>query len=386
MPARSEAQRQFIYGVKGKEFAEEHHFDNKGKLPKRVKRRKDADEELADLINAIEPSYGNILVKGMAHAAELNLRVGGVTRHATGDLVYRMETRDGHYVGRTNPTKVRAKKGDILKVQANDFLQDRAGDAHWVNPNVVSHYTDSAHSWRELCAIAGGELEKEGAPGPAGDLPPSNDTGKPGMPSKQTLSSLSAAYWVGGSGPTLGDVHSDKPLPNISISYAGKKKKLEVKKADKARQLIYGVVLEPNSLDSQDDFMLPDQVEKAAHTYLTKVARGKATVSKLQHTTRGFFKEKPSVVPVESFIAPCDFSYDGKETVKKGTWVMVLKAEDENVWEDVLGGKYTGLSIGGTGIRRDATVPPEAAWLELTKTAEPKDFASFRDWQWEGAP
>ena len=37
MPAKSEAQRRFIYGVKGKKFAEEHHFDNKGKLPKRVK-------------------------------------------------------------------------------------------------------------------------------------------------------------------------------------------------------------------------------------------------------------------------------------------------------------------------------------------------------------
>lgn len=37
MPAKSEAQRQFIYGVKGKKFAEAHHFDNKGKLPKRVK-------------------------------------------------------------------------------------------------------------------------------------------------------------------------------------------------------------------------------------------------------------------------------------------------------------------------------------------------------------
>lgn len=37
MPAKSVAQRRFIYGVKGKKFAEEHHFNNKGKLPKRVK-------------------------------------------------------------------------------------------------------------------------------------------------------------------------------------------------------------------------------------------------------------------------------------------------------------------------------------------------------------
>lgn len=40
MPAKSEAQRRFIYGVKGKKFAEKHGFDNPGKLPKRVAPKK----------------------------------------------------------------------------------------------------------------------------------------------------------------------------------------------------------------------------------------------------------------------------------------------------------------------------------------------------------
>lgn len=40
MPAKSEAQRRFIYGVKGKAFAKAHHFDNPGKLPARVGKKK----------------------------------------------------------------------------------------------------------------------------------------------------------------------------------------------------------------------------------------------------------------------------------------------------------------------------------------------------------
>lgn len=36
-PARSEAQRRWAFGVKGAKWAKAHHFDNKGKLPKRVK-------------------------------------------------------------------------------------------------------------------------------------------------------------------------------------------------------------------------------------------------------------------------------------------------------------------------------------------------------------
>ncbi len=37
MPAKSEAQRAYLYATKGKKWVEEHHFNTKGKLPKRVK-------------------------------------------------------------------------------------------------------------------------------------------------------------------------------------------------------------------------------------------------------------------------------------------------------------------------------------------------------------
>ena len=37
MPAKSQAQRKWAFGVKGAKWAKAHHFDNPGKLPKRVK-------------------------------------------------------------------------------------------------------------------------------------------------------------------------------------------------------------------------------------------------------------------------------------------------------------------------------------------------------------
>ena len=36
MPARSEAQRRFLFATKGAAWVRAHHFDNKGKLPPRV--------------------------------------------------------------------------------------------------------------------------------------------------------------------------------------------------------------------------------------------------------------------------------------------------------------------------------------------------------------
>jgi len=40
MPAVSQAQRKWAYAVKGAAWAKRHHFNNKGKLPKRKKRAK----------------------------------------------------------------------------------------------------------------------------------------------------------------------------------------------------------------------------------------------------------------------------------------------------------------------------------------------------------
>ncbi len=40
MPAKSQAQRRWAFGVKGKKWAKAHHFDNPGRLPARVRKKK----------------------------------------------------------------------------------------------------------------------------------------------------------------------------------------------------------------------------------------------------------------------------------------------------------------------------------------------------------
>ncbi len=301
--------------------------------------------------------------KAQAHPALLKLRVHGVSSSPGGLRVYRMESRDGHYVGRTNPTRIRARKGDVLKVQAQDYLQDTQGDVRWTNAGVVG-FDDIPHSWRELEAFAGGRVEgdvaetatrKDAAPGAAGDLPPAGDPG--------VVSTL------GGDGPTLAAVHVNIPLEGISQAYVNRQTKrrfkpandsvlqgsfLPVAKGQEWKQLVYGVVLEPNAIDSQDDFMLPHHVERTAHNYLKKAVRGRSSVAKLQHGAHpgGFSRSKASIVPVESFIAPVDFSYDGKEQIKKGSWVLAMHIEDPELWQDFLDGKYRAFSVGGSGVRR----------------------------------
>lgn len=324
--------------------------------------------------------------KGQAHAAEMNLRVHGISRTPSGQRVYRMVTRDGHYIGRTSPTNRRARKGDVLKVQANDLLQDAQGDLRWMNAAVIGGYSDAPHSWRELEAMAGGALAKDTAPGPAGDLPPAGDEGTEGFPNRRTLDELEPAA-AAGSGPTVTQVHVNVPLRNISQAYAPVRTKrrgkpvlrgefLPITKGQAMKQLVYGVVLEPNSFDSQDDFMLPHHVERSAHNYLKKAVQGKSSVVKLQHRKQGFFRNKPSICPVESFIAPVDFAVEGlDEMVKKGSWVMCMHVEDPELWQDFLDGKYTGFSVGGTGVRQSLHMPTNLVDHDLIGREEPNYFA-----------
>lgn len=51
------------------------------------------------------------------------------------------------------------------------------------------------------------------------------------------------------------------------------------------------------------------------------------------------------VVIEQSYTAPCDFTTETGVFIKKGTWLQWWKFEDDNLWQGVLDGTYTGVSI-----------------------------------------
>lgn len=240
---------------------------------------------------------------------------------------------------------------------------DNAEVAAWWHPHHLRHMRALRPELRASKIWA--KVEKGNAPGPAGDIPPAGDEGTDAnFPDELTLDKMEAAASAG-SGPTASSVHVETPLLSISQGYmqgprarrgGGKPvlrgEFLPITKAQAMKQLVYGVVLEPNSMDAQDDFMLPHHVEQTAHNYLKRAIRGTSSVAKLQHRKQGFFKGKPSICPVESFVAPVDFTYDGKEMIKAGSWVLCMHVEDPALWQDFLDGKYRAFSVGGTGVRQ----------------------------------
>ena len=117
---------------------------------------------------------------------------------------------------------------------------------------------------------------------------------------------------------------------------------MPIQKLDEDQRLVTGVVLEPLKVDSQGHFEKAETIQKAAHRFLARFGRPVVgTRLGLQHQTFGDI----GVELVESYIAPVNLKFDDGP-VEKGSWVMVVKILDDDVWKGVKDGEITGFSIG----------------------------------------
>jgi hypothetical protein len=49
---------------------------------------------------------------------------------------------------------------------------------------------------------------------------------------------------------------------------------------------------------------------------------------------------------IENYLAPIDMII-GNQRVRKGSWIMAHKINDDEIWKDIKEGRLTGLSMGG---------------------------------------
>jgi len=119
-------------------------------------------------------------------------------------------------------------------------------------------------------------------------------------------------------------------------------KSIVIAKADKPKQIVYGVVYQPDVVDAHGDMMTAEEIEKAAHGFMQ--AKSIYNIDK-QHDL-----EADEGFVVESYIAPCDMQL-GDQTIKKGSWVAGVKVTNEDTWSAIEKGEITGFSMWGIGKR-----------------------------------
>jgi len=104
--------------------------------------------------------------------------------------------------------------------------------------------------------------------------------------------------------------------------------------------IVCGIIYEPDEEDTQGDFASAEEIRKAAHYFMEN--------SQQFHLSH---KEgEISVKVLESYIAPDAFVIED-EKIKKGTWVLISRVLDEDVWKKIKKGELTGYSMGGIGVR-----------------------------------
>lgn len=110
-----------------------------------------------------------------------------------------------------------------------------------------------------------------------------------------------------------------------------------IKQANEELKQATFLVLSPDEVDLHGDVYDANEVRKACHNFNTYCRK-----ANLLHL---FDTETFSVA--ESYIAPVDMKM-GETIIKAGSWVSVLQFNDDDIWEGVKSGDYSGVSIGAT--------------------------------------
>ncbi|NUP04587.1 MAG: hypothetical protein HOW73_00820 [Polyangiaceae bacterium] len=102
-------------------------------------------------------------------------------------------------------------------------------------------------------------------------------------------------------------------------------------------QYVLGLVLAPNTVDSQQQIYDAEVIRKASWGYMKDFRN-------LGYMHTDLINGKAQIV--ESYLAPVDMQI-GETFVRKGTWLLGLHVTDAALWSEIRTGKLGGLSIGG---------------------------------------
>lgn len=133
-------------------------------------------------------------------------------------------------------------------------------------------------------------------------------------------------------------------MNKINIS----KGQIEIAKIDEESRLVKGIVYKPEEADAHGDWMTREEIRKAAYNFMKEARTGQIDT---KHDC-----EKVDAYVCESYIA----KVDDPEGYIDGSWVIVVKIEDDDVWQDVLDGNYGGFSMYGSGYRDEGSKAPNS--------------------------
>lgn len=124
-----------------------------------------------------------------------------------------------------------------------------------------------------------------------------------------------------------------------------------VLKTDPAKKRIYSLVYIPNEVDTQGEFTTPEEIEKAAYSFMKELNARNIDV---EH----------SFQPAGAFVAESWLLRKGDALFPdepEGAWAVGIQIEDDALWGQVEKGEYRAVSMGGLGDKIPGQDPPAGA-------------------------
>lgn len=185
-------------------------------------------------------------------------------------------------------------------------------------------------------------------------VPSNRDRGAKGYPGAGLIAHL---LWGGDAGRRWAETILERYNKQIEREKASKR--IGIYKADEAKRIVYGVVLDPYIIDAHNDYLSPAVIEETAHNFLSE-----SRVVGVDHNG-----EAEGAKVVESWIQPYPSKEDydaaiegkphkayaqtfGEDVVRSGSWILGVKLPPA-LWDKVKAGELNGFSIGGYGQRED---------------------------------
>ncbi|MBU1740582.1 MAG: hypothetical protein KKC37_03485 [Proteobacteria bacterium] len=134
--------------------------------------------------------------------------------------------------------------------------------------------------------------------------------------------------------------------------------KAVIRKEDEAKQLFFCPVYLPDTPDAHGAWASAEVIEKAAHSFLAKGRQGNVDLS---HDY-----EAQDCAVVESYVTKgADPMFPD---LPEGSWVVGIKVNDLEIWNQIAKGELNSVSMGGVGIH----LPPEPMEKEAQMSNDKK--------------
>jgi bacterioferritin (cytochrome b1) len=144
------------------------------------------------------------------------------------------------------------------------------------------------------------------------------------------------------------DLLREMKYPDMSDPAESVSKFVQVfKSASTEERTVFGVVLEPETMDAHGDVISISEIQNAAYTYMEFYQQ-----KGFQHGKNPRYPAFPDGLRLlESYVLDPQLFPNGIDIgsrhVKPGTWLMRMRVDHDGLWSDIKTGRITGFSIGG---------------------------------------